>query len=52
VPAIIALVTMAIHWEPIGVDIENEPVTIDLTTAPVVDLTEEEPEVALEVAAL
>jgi MFS family permease len=52
VPAIIALVTMAIHWEPIGVDIENEPVTIDLTTATVVDLTEEEPEVALEVAAL
>ena len=40
VPAIIGLVTMAIHWEPIGVDIENEPITIDLTTGTVVDLSE------------
>src|SRR5439155_337828 len=40
VPAIIGLVTMAIHWEPIGVDIENEPIALDLRTESTVDLTE------------
>ncbi|MCA1846402.1 MAG: MFS transporter [Actinobacteria bacterium] len=52
VPAVIGLVTLAIHWEPIGVDIENEPITIDLRTRSVVDLTEPAPEPALEPAAV
>jgi MFS transporter, putative metabolite transport protein len=50
VPAIIALVTLAIHWDPIGVDIENEPITVDLRTGVVVDLAEPLPEPALEPA--
>jgi MFS transporter, putative metabolite transport protein len=36
VPLVIALVTLAIRWEPIGVDIEAEP--LDLPARPTVDL--------------
>jgi hypothetical protein len=38
VPAIIGLITLAIRWEPIGVDIENEPIDLDLRTEATVDL--------------
>jgi len=47
VPAVIGLVTLAINWEPIGVDIENEPIALDLRPETLVDLTEPAPEPAV-----